>query len=127
MAHFALIDENNFVLQVVVVSNNELIDEENVESEKKGINFLKSIFGENTNWVQTSYNGKIRANYAGIGFSYDAENNVFIAPKPYDSWVLNKQTFTWEPPIQKPEFPAAWNEQSLSWVEIVTSDETTKV
>ena len=80
MAHFAQLDENNVVTQVIVVSNDELIDN-GMESEAKGIAFCQSLFGADTRWVQTSYNDKLRGVYAGIGFTYDAEKDVFVAPE----------------------------------------------
>lgn len=80
MAHFAELDENNVVLRVIVVHNNELIDENGVESEAKGIAFCQSLFGANTRWVQTSYNGNIRGVYAGIGYTYDPDKDMFVAP-----------------------------------------------
>lgn len=79
MAHFAQLDEDNVVTQVIVVHNNELL-ENGVESEAKGIAFCQSLFGADTRWVQTSYNGNFRGVYAGIGYTYNAENNVFVAP-----------------------------------------------
>jgi hypothetical protein len=79
MAHFAKLDENNVVTQVIVVINNELMDN-GVESEQKGIDFCKSLFGADTRWVQTSYNASFRGLYAGIGYTYDAANDVFVAP-----------------------------------------------
>ena len=91
MAHFAQLDENNTVLQVIVIHNNELVVEKQtvvnengsvsvtvVESEEKGMDFCKSLYGADTNWVQTSYNGSFRGKYAGIGDTY--ENGVFVAP-----------------------------------------------
>jgi len=78
MAHFAQLSENNIVTQVIVVHNNELGE---VESEEKGIAFCKSLFGASTNWVQTSYNSNFRGKYAGIGDTYDAENDVFVTPQ----------------------------------------------
>ena len=90
MAHFAQLDENNVVTQVIVVHNNELIDSTpifisgvvyvNGESEDKGIEFCKSLFGADTNWVQTSYNASFRGKYAGIGDTYDATTNIFSSP-----------------------------------------------
>ena len=92
MAHFAQL-ENNIVTQVIVVHNNELLDN-GVESEDKGIAFCKSLFGGT--WVQTSYNGKIRKNYAGIGYTYDLNRNAFIPPKPeLGDWVLDETTCLW--------------------------------
>lgn len=78
MAHFAQLDENNKVIQVIVVANENTADEKGVEKEEIGIAFCKSLFGENTKWVQTSYNGKTRGGYAAIGDTYDEKNDVFI-------------------------------------------------
>jgi hypothetical protein len=80
MAHFAQLDSNSVVTQVIVVSNDELIDN-GVESEAKGINFCQSLFGSDTRWIQTSYNNKFRGVYAGVGYTYDAINDVFVAPE----------------------------------------------
>ena len=77
MAHFAQLDDNNVVIQVIVVHNNELIDETGAESEEQGIEFCKSLFGEDTRWVQTSYSGNFRGIYAGVGYIYDVNANVF--------------------------------------------------
>lgn len=93
MAHFAKLDESNIVTEVIVVHNNELLDN-GVESEAKGIAFCQSLFGGN--WKQTSYNGNIRKNYAGIGFSYDEQRDAFIPPKPEGDWILNENTCLWE-------------------------------
>jgi hypothetical protein len=91
MAHFAQLDENNVVVQVIVINNNELLTQKIVttdegfinvsivESEEKGMDFCKSLYGADTNWVQTSYNGSFRGKYAGIGDTY--ENGVFVAPE----------------------------------------------
>jgi hypothetical protein len=79
MAHFAKLDANNVVEQVIVVNNAELM-ENGEESEAKGIAFCKSLFGADTRWVQTSYNASFRGLYAGIGYTYDAANDVFVAP-----------------------------------------------
>lgn len=77
MAHFAQLDENNIVTGVLVVNNEKLIDESGNESEQKGIDFLKGLFGQDTKWVQTSYNGNFRDKYAGIGDLYDEANDIF--------------------------------------------------
>jgi hypothetical protein len=79
VAHFARLDENNIVTQVIVVSNDELMDGSD-ESESKGIAFCQSLFGADTRWVQTSYNANFRGVYAGIGFTYDPDKDEFIAP-----------------------------------------------
>ena len=93
MAHFAKLDDNNLVTEVIVVHNNELLDN-GVESEAKGIAFCQSLFGGN--WIQTSYNGNIRKNYAGIGCSYDPVRDAFIPPKPTEGeWILDEDTCRW--------------------------------
>lgn len=93
MAHFAQLDDNNVVTQVIVVHNNELLDN-GVESEAKGIAFCQSLFGGN--WVQTSYNGNIRKHYASEGFTYDVARDAFIPPKPEGNFVLDEETCTWK-------------------------------
>ena len=118
MAHFAQLDENNKVLQVIVVANEELM-ENGVESEHKGIAFCKTLLGADTNWVQTSYNATIRKNYAGIDFTYDPIADYFFAPSPYPSWVLNADA-QWEAPVAIPtdsleNFYYTWNEDSQEW------------
>ena len=116
MAHFAEIGLNNTVLRVIVVHNNDcLLD--GVETESVGAEFCRSHFGGT--WVQTSYNGNIRKNYAGVGYTYDSQRDAFIAPKPYDSWVLNEQTCLWEAPTPAPNDGKMylWDEATTSWVE----------
>ena len=118
MAHFAQLDENNKVLQVIVVANEELLLD-GVENETKGVIFCKSLLGEDTKWVQTSYNATIRKNYAGIDFTYDPIADHFFAPQPYPSWVLNDDA-KWEAPIPYPtDAPEGsfytWNEDDLKW------------
>lgn len=82
MAHFAELDDNNVVVRVIVVSDKDTSDENGVEQETIGVAFCKSLFGEDTKWVQTSYNGNIRGRYAGIGDTYDAKKDIFVAPEP---------------------------------------------
>lgn len=121
MAHFAKLDENNLVIQVVVVGNDDLMVD-GVESEQRGIEFCQALFGGN--WKQTSYSGTFRKNYAGAGYQYDPIRDAFIPPKHYPSWVLNEQTCQWEPPIPHPTIPPAagkvytWDEPTVSWVEV---------
>lgn len=103
MAHFAQLDENNVVLNVVVVSNSDTADENGIENEEIGIQFLKSIFGENTTWKQTSYNNNIRKRYAGIGGTYNEILDAFIPPKPYDNWIFDEVELYWTYPNPKPE------------------------
>lgn len=119
MAHFAQLDENNVVTQVIVVHNNELMDN-GMESEAKGIEFLVNWSGGYTNWKQTSYNGNMRKNYAGVGYTYDAQRDAFIAPQPYPSWTLDEATCRWNPPVAYPEDGNlyVWNEETTSWIEV---------
>ena len=119
MAHFAQLNEYNFVTQVIVVNNQELLDENNVEQEEKGIAFCQSLLGGN--WKQTSYNANIRKNYAGAGYTYDVERDAFIPPKPYASWILNEDTCRWEAPVAFPDDEKAytWNEETVSWQEVI--------
>ena len=117
MAHFAQIDNNNIVTRVIVVANEELLDN-GVESEVKGATFCQSLFGGN--WKQTSYNANIRKNYAGIGYTFDAGRDAFIAPQPFASWVLDESTCRWEAPVPYPTDGKmySWNEATLSWDEV---------
>ncbi len=120
MAHFAQLDENNLVTQVIVVANEELLLN-GVENETKGIMFCKSLLGDDTRWVQTSYNGNIRKNYAGIGYTYDPVADHFFAPQPYPSWTLDTDA-KWQAPTPMPveeEKFFTWDEPTLSWVELV--------
>jgi len=130
MAHFAKLDENSIVTQVVVVHNDV------ATSESAGAIFLNNMYGTSDTWKQTSYNTfgnqhtkggtPFRKNFAGIGFTYDASNDAFIAPKPYNSWTLNNTTYLWEAPITKPDDgqPYVWDEtlyqsdNSKGWVVI---------
>lgn len=123
MAHFAQLDENNVVTQVIVVHNNELMDGTD-ESEAKGIVFCQSLFGADTRWVQTSYNANFRKNYAGIGYTYDATLDAFVPPKPerFPSFVLDETTATWKPPVDRPtDTVYRWDEPSVSWVAVPQS------
>ena len=115
MAHFVRLDENLIVAQSIVVQNNELIDN-GVESEAKGIAFCQSLF-PGTTWVQTSYNGRIRRNYAGIGYTYDLGRDAFIPPQPYPSWLLDETTCQWEAPVPMPDGLYRWDEAAGEWVE----------
>ena len=99
MAHFAELDENNIVTQVVVVNDLDCRDENNFESESVGVHFLRNIFGATTEWKQTSYNDNIRKQYAGIGFTYDEDNDIFWPPKPYPSWVKDTSDAQWHSPV----------------------------
>jgi hypothetical protein len=117
MAHFAELDEHNVVINVIVVSNNDCLDANGQESESLGIAFCKSLLGEDTSWVQTSYNANFRKNYAGIGYTYDLVRDAFIPPKPYSSWILVEATCQWTAPIPYPNDGAKyfWNENITNW------------
>jgi hypothetical protein len=112
MAHYAFLD-NNLVIEVIVgIDETELIEGKTPEewySEFRGLPC-----------VRTSYNGKIRKNYAGIGFTYDSVRDAFIAPKPFTSWLLNEESCLWEAPITHPSDGKEylWDEENLSWLEI---------
>jgi hypothetical protein len=114
MAHFAKL-ENNIVIQVIVVANQDILDENGQENEQKGIDFCSNLLGGT--WKQTSYNGNIRKNYAGIGYTYDEGLDAFIAPKPFASWVLDETTAQWKAPVDMPtdDKKYTWNEDTTSW------------
>jgi hypothetical protein len=122
MAHFAKIDDNNIVTQVVVVDNKDTSDASGVEKEHIGAAHLERILGGT--WKQTSYNGNMRKNYAGIGYSFDAQRNAFIPPKPFNSWVLVEETCQWTAPVALPADSGTgdpikmytWDEASVNWV-----------
>ena len=111
MAHYAFLDENNIVTEVITGRNEwEVVD---------GITDWEAAYGEIRGQVckRTSYNHNIRKQYAGVGYTYDAVNDVFIAPQPYSSWSLD-QNFDWQPPTPRPEEGFwRWDEDSLSWLE----------
>ena len=117
MAHFAQLDQNNIVTQVIVVANEELLDND-IESESKGIEFCTNLLGGT--WKQTSYNAKIRKNYAGVGYTYDETLDAFIPPKPFASWVLVEDTCQWKAPVDMPtdDKKYSWDEPTTSWKEI---------
>lgn len=118
MAHFAEIGLDNAVLRVIVVNNAELLDGNGVEQESLGADFCRDLFGGT--WVQTSYNGNIRKNFAGPGCTYDSDRDAFIPSKPFASWTLDEATCRWEPPTPYPDDGQmySWDEDSTSWVEV---------
>ena len=121
MAHFAELDQNNTVLQVIVVNNADTsVDGHEIEA--KGIAFCQSLFGADTRWLQTSYTGKIRKRYAGVGYSYDQQRDAFIPPQPYPSWALNAETCDWVAPIPMPNDGDwyMWDEPNQFWVKVTT-------
>jgi len=102
MAYFAELDLNNIVIRVLSVDNAMLKNEQGNEQEQLGIDFLKSLFGANTVWKQTSYNGNLRKNYAGIGHTYDHNRDAFVAPKPDgDGWIFEEDKCIWRNPAQE--------------------------
>ena len=109
MSHWAEIDNNNVVLRVLVGDNG---------APDEGESFMKSLGG---NWVKTSYNGTIRKNFAGIGYSYDESRDAFIAPRPYNSWLLNEETCRWGAPVPYPTdgLMYEWDETTTDWKAIV--------
>jgi len=116
MAHFAILKAGNIVDQVVVVSN------EIATTEQAGIDFLKKTFNDNhLPVIQTSYNSKIRKNFAGIGYQYDQTRDAFIPPKPFNSWILNEDTCIFDAPVTMPTTELednqyySWNESIINW------------
>ena len=106
MAHFAEIDENNLVIRVLVTDN---------DAPNEGHDWLVENLGGT--WIKTSYNGKIRKNFAGIGFTYNEELDSFVAPQPFSSWKLDKRNSRWKAPVAYPTdgFTYFWNEEALTW------------
>jgi len=128
MAHFALLGENNRVINVVKVIDEVLLDENGNEDEQKGIDFLNSCSGKNERWVKTSYNSNFRKRFALIGGTYNEEHDVFVRPKPLgcETWVLNTNDYEWEAPVPKPSerqgYDYIWNDSIVNWVEIRVPD-----
>ena len=113
MAHYAFLDENNIVTEVIVgIDETELIEGKDPET------WYGEFRGQTCK--RTSYNNNIRKNYAGIGYTYDAERDAFIPPKPFDSWILNEETCRWEAPVAYPDDgnDYTWDESTTSWVAV---------
>ena len=114
MAHFAKLDANNVVEQVIVVSNDDTSDSNGVETESIGVAFCQKLMGASTNWKQTSYNNSFRGNYAGIGYTYMSNvatlgvgsTDIFISEQPHDSWAVGVGTAQWYPPSNPGDAPA---------------------
>lgn len=108
MAHWAEIDYKNIVVRVLVTDNNDPAGDE-------GYSWLIENLGGT--WIKTSYNGNIRKNFAGVGYTYDEQRDAFIPPKPYESWILNEETCLWEAPTSRPQDGGIynWNEDTQSW------------
>jgi len=130
MAHFAKLGTENIVLQIVVLSNNAILDEDGKESEQIGMDFLNNLYKTNDVWKQTSYNTfggvhkldgtPLRKNYAGKGYTYDETRDAFIPKQPFNSWTLNEDTCNWEAPVAYPDDGKhyQWNEETTSWDEV---------
>ena len=114
MAHFAELDANNVVLRVVVINNKDTSDANGIEKEHIGAAFCEKLFGGI--WKQTSYNGNIRKNYAGIGYIYKEDIDAFVISQPYKSWSLDSNA-NWQPPVPMPidENMYSWNEDNQVW------------
>lgn len=136
MAHFAILNSENEVIDITVVANEDILDENGNESEQVGINFIKNLRNDQSLIIkQTSYNtrrGKhwqdpdtlsadqtkaLRKNHAGVGMTYDPDRDAFIPIKEFNSWVLNETTCSWEAPVPYPDDGNTyiWNEETLSW------------
>ncbi len=111
MAHFAKLGTGNIIEQVIVVSNDI------ATTEQAGSDFINNLYNTRDVWKQTSYNGNIRKNFAGVGYTYDQTRDAFIAPKPFNSWTLNETTCLWEAPVAKPDDDKFynWNENNERW------------
>jgi len=117
MAYFAKLGVGNIVEKVISINNAVITDTNGIEQEQLGVDFINQLYNTNDVWKQTSYNNRIRKNYAGIGYTYDSIRDAFIPPKTYNSWILNEDTCIWESPIPCPQDNNnyKWNEQTLSW------------
>ena len=128
MAHYALLNKNNIVVNVITGVDENIIQTDLDGTEVGGNTIAWEQFYASLPWFdgltckRTSYNGNIRANFAGIGFTYDVEFDVFIAPQPYPSWKLNYTTYKWEAPVAMPEevegFIWKWSEYNKEWIQV---------
>lgn len=118
MAHFAQLDDNNVILNVIKVHDSCCLDNDGNESESVGIAFCQSIAGLDSRWIQTSYNSRIRKNFATIGSYYDPVLDAFIPKKFFDSWILDQATCKWKPPVPYPDTTESvfWDELSQQWL-----------
>ena len=123
MAHFAKLDENNKVVKVVVVSNKVTTPDGVNEDGQLGIDFLSNLLGDAV-WKQTSYNNNFHKQFAGMGYTYNDSNNVFIVPKPFPSWTLD-ESHDWQPPVSRPDIKYFWDENNKAIQVVVVSNEIT--
>ena len=121
MAHFAKLKVGNIVEQVIVVHNSVITDENGIEQEQLGIDFINNLYNTRDVWKQTSYNKAFRKNFASIGYHYDQQKDAFIPPKPFESWKLNEDTCNWEAPVAYPtdDKKYIWDESITNWKEVV--------
>ncbi len=135
MAYFAKLGTGNIIETVISINNSVITDNNGIEQEKLGVDFINKLYNTRDVWKQTSYNNNFRKNYASVGYTYDQQRDAFIAPKPFNSWILNEDTCRWESPIPMPKTPKLdtngeeirledgslvynyykWNEQNKSW------------
>ena len=121
MAYFAKLGTGNIIEQIISINNSVITDNNGVEQEKLGVDFINKLYNTRDVWKQTSYNNNIRKNFAGIGYQYDQTRDVFIPPKPFNSWILNEDTCLWNAPVAKPITELennqyySWNESIINW------------
>jgi hypothetical protein len=117
MAYFAKLGTGNIIENIISINNSVITDSNGIEQEQLGVDFINKLYNTRDVWKQTSYNNNFRKNYAGIGYSYDQSRDAFIAPKPFNSWILNENTCKWESPIPYPTDGSLynWNETSKTW------------
>ena len=125
MAHFAKLGTGNIIEKIIVINNSVITDNNGNEVEQLGVDYINKLYNTRDVWKQTSNNGNFRKRYAGIGYTYDQQRDAFIAPKPFNSWILNETTCNWESPVAKPTTELEdnqyynWNELTKSW-DIIT-------
>ena len=125
MAHYAELNDNNEVINILYIPNDQIKDDDGIEVEEKGISYLKQNHGEHRVWIQTSIFGNFRNKSAVIGDTYRKDLDMFISPKPYPSWILNTETGLWESPVLEPKltdeqkdnlFFTQWDEENQNWI-----------
>ena len=121
MAYFAKLGTGNIVEKVISINNSVIKDNNEVEQEQLGVDFINKLYNTRDVWKQTSYNNNIRKNYAGVGYTYDQTRDAFIPPKPFNSWILNENTCLWNAPFAMPTTELednqyySWNESIVNW------------
>lgn len=118
MAHFARINKDWIVEEVIAVANDVLLNALGIECDWLGEQFCQQLYGAHTKWIQTSYSGSKYKNFAGIGYSFDPCRHAFIPPKPFPSWILDEAKCLWEAPVSHPNdgHVYTWDEESISWI-----------